>query len=311
MFYLLNDYNSMIEEKITTVLPDSVKMTIETIIKQLGISTQTFTTTKTNTQLYEAKKTRTTSRRSSYSEWETKRIFKPTVLVEKEGSEKIMSEIRVNLNKISAKNYETNRNIILGHIETITNTEEVEQIANTIFEIASTNKFFSEIYSKLYKELSEKYEIFNTILHNFLKGFILKLQNIQYVDPTGNYDEYCKYNKINDANKAISVFITNLVKNTVLETDQLLDLILEMQTYIFQMVLTPNKNNEIEEMTENLFLMITESSSFIKLSEKGEKIIENVKKMSEWKVKELPSISSRAIFKYKDIVDKLSNTVKK
>jgi hypothetical protein len=84
-----------------------------------------------------------------------------------------------------------------------------------------------------------------------------------------------------------------------------------MQTYIFQMVLTPNKNNEIEEMTENLFLMITESSSFIKLSEKGEKIIENVKKMSEWKVKELPSISSRAIFKYKDIVDKLSNTVKK
>jgi hypothetical protein len=133
-----------------------------------------------------------------------------------------------------------------------------------------------------------------------------RLRNIIYVPPNGNYDEYCKYNKINDANKATSVFIVNLVKNSVLKVDQLFELICEIQKYIFEMIEIPGKTNEIEEMTENLFLLITESITYMTDNENGKDIIENIRKMSEWKVKEVPSISSRAIFKYKDLMDKLT-----
>lgn len=309
MYYSLNDYQLILQEKIIGILPESTKIIIDKIIKQLGVSTPTFISKPANN--YEQRRGKVNHRRannnsSSNTDWETLRSFKPTVIVEKEGIEKIMSDIRMNLNKISAKNYDTNRDFILTHLESITTQEEVCSVANAIFEIASTNKFFSEIYSKLYKELTNKYEIFTTILQDFLKGFIERLKNLQYVDPNGNYDEYCKYNKLNDANKSISVFITNLVKNEVVSSETLYELILEIQEYIFDRVNVPEKINEIEEMTENLFLLFTNSISFMTNDENSKKIIENIRIMSQWKVKEFPSISSRAIFKYKDMVDKLA-----
>ena len=306
MFYTLTDYSTIIDEKIQMVVPDSIKIIIDKIIKQLGITIQMMSTkisTISNHYNNDQRKSRM-NRKSGNTDWETLRSFKPTVITEKEGPDKIMSEIRGSLNKMSQKNYETNRDLIFGYIAAISEESTIQQIAHNIFEIASTNKFFSEIYSKLYKELAEKYEIFNTILQDFLKGFMDRLHNIRYVDQNTDYDAYCTNNKINDANKAISLFITNLVKNSVLSIEVVIDILYDIQQSIFAQVQLLDKTNEIEELTEHLSILFLPMVSFIKESPKGQEILIKIREMSEWKLKQFPSISSRAIFKYKDMVEK-------
>jgi MIF4G domain len=311
MFYTLADYHTIIEEKVQTVLPDSVKIIIDKVIKQLGVTIQTvYSKVSTITNHYNDQRKQRPNRRpnnnnSSNADWETLRSFKPTVIAEKEGSEKIMSDIRGSLNKMSQKNYDTNRDLIIGYMNAISEQETIKQIANNIFEIASTNKFFSEIYSKLYKELAEKYEIFSITLQDFLKGFMDRLHNIRFVDQNIDYDAYCSNNKINDATKASSLFITNLVKISVLSIDQVIDILYDIQKTIYDNVQIPDKTNEIEELTEHLFILLSPLSSLMNESERGRKILEKIREMSEWKLKEFPSISSRAIFKCKDLVEKL------
>jgi hypothetical protein len=76
---------------------------------------------------------------------------------------------------------------------------------------------------------------------------------------------------------------------------------------LFDLVLSyvdvENKTNEIDEITENIFLLISSSEKSLIECDKWNIIVENVKTSSQYKAKEHLSISSRAIFKYKDIND--------
>ena len=222
-----------------------------------------------------------------------------------------MNDIRASLNKISNKNYDTNRDIIIGLLNDLVsekkeNTEtELAKIGNNIFDIASTNKFFSEIYANLYKDISEKFpEIFNSILLLFLEGFTNTMKTIRYVDQKENYDDFCKYNKENDKRKATSMFITNLVKNNVIEPQVLIQIIQTIQTNLNTYMNEENCINEVEEIIENIFILLTNNTTFLKSCENTE-IIVFIQNLSKLKPKDLPSISSRSIFKCLDIIDKL------
>jgi hypothetical protein len=67
------------------------------------------------------------------------------------------------LNKLSDKNYIDMRNRIIENIdklieENIT-SEDMLRISSAIFDIASTNRFYSKIYADLYSDLSTKYDV--------------------------------------------------------------------------------------------------------------------------------------------------------
>jgi hypothetical protein len=186
---------------------------------------------------------------------------------------------------------------------------QFEKIANNIFEIASTNKFFSEIYAKLYRELTLQFpEVFNKIVNTFVIGFTETMRNIKYVDQNVNYDEFCKYNKENDKRKATSVFITNLIKENVIEIDVLVSLISDIQTILDEYINTPNKTNEVEEITENIFLLFTNDMNLLQKTNTNH-LFDKIRVLASMKPKELPSISSRAIFKYMDILEKFQKSL--
>jgi len=297
LFYTLTSYKDMVS---SYILPANVLAIIDNLKKRLNI--------KPNVSINYKQKY---NRNSEKTTWETLPTFKPTVIEEKQGTEKIMNDIRICLNKISLKNYETNRNLIIDHINKLTVITDIQKIGNNIFDIASTNTFFSEIYSKLYKELSEKWQIFKDILSDFLKSYTTNIYNIKYVDSNNDYDEFCKYNKINDARKATSVFIVNLVKHAVIPIDYLMDIIIEIQDKIFEFIKENDKLHEVEEITENIFLLVTQSKEFAKTNEKWEIILKNIKTMSEYKSTNFLSLSNRSIFKYMDILDNIQPLQKK
>jgi hypothetical protein len=68
----------------------------------------------------------------------------------------------------------------------------------------------------------------------------------------------------------------------------------------------PDKSNEVEEFTENLYLFVTMTKGDVLSNERWKSILPNVKKISEYKSKEYKSLSNRAIFKHMDIMDILA-----
>lgn len=311
VYYSLNDYMS-ISKGFTKAeyLTENVKSVIQFLSNKFGGYVSEVRPREPRE--YREKKGRGFSSKSNDDSWTVVRDFKPTIIKEKsEGVEKIISDIRGALNKISAKNYDTNLNVIIEKLKEIknlcnTSEEEIKKVAENIFDIASTNKFFSEIYANLYKTLLKEFpEVFTSILDKCIQGFTETMKCIKYVDQNTNYDDFCRYNKENDKRKATSVFITNLVKSGVLPISMVIWLITELHDILNIYIKESGKLNEVEEITENIYLLLTSYSEILK--EAVSEIKPHIQRLSELKCKDLPSLSSRAIFKYIDIIEKMNN----
>lgn len=194
-------------------------------------------------------------------------------------------------------------------IEHETTDENMMKIGHSIFTIASSNSFYSELYAKLFKILMDEHEIFKKIFEDNYKVFMNLFDNIEYVDPKKNYDKFCEYTKTNDNRRAMSLFLVNLMKNNVIEKDEILEIIINLQKLIMKYIAKPDKTNEVEELNENLYIIITSSSNKIKFgSDEGtENIIKDIEfiGMLKPKMKEYPSITNKTIFKHMDIITEL------
>jgi len=249
--------------------------------------------------------------------WEDTRITfnAPSVKEEKVGMEKYLLEIRVALNKMSKKNYENQRDSILINLDKFINTcneeninaqENIKKISELIFQIASTNKFFSDIYANLYKELISHNEVFQEILSAHITTYVSNIKFIEYSDPEDNYELYCNNNKQNDARKAMSVFLVNLMKLKMLPVLRILNIMVAFQTLVMEYIDEENKVNEVDEITEVLFLFLQEGKDYFDEC-KGEwiwkfVIKQNIETLAKCSKKDKKSLSSRAIFKYMDMV---------
>ena len=241
--------------------------------------------------------------------WETQPVLKKTVLnLHVDGIEKKLSDVRVLLNKISTKTYEIIKENIISQITEIAvseNKEDIQKIVAFIFDIASSNKFYSELYAQLYKELIEKFPLFKDEIHPYIEQYLESINAIVFVDQNTDYDAFCLNNKKNEKRKTISTFMINLLHNGILEKQKIMDIIIRFQTIALQYMDEENRVNEIEEITENLFLLITMAYPLLMDDEIWKLIIvPNIETFVGYKVKDKKSYSSRALFKQMDIRDK-------
>ena len=81
------------------------------------------------------------------AKWDKQQVFKGTKKEEKIGIDKHIDEIRILLNKISDKNYDTNKNSIIQKIKDCLEhnehvNEDVKKVVTVLFDIAKSNKFY-------------------------------------------------------------------------------------------------------------------------------------------------------------------------
>jgi hypothetical protein len=247
-------------------------------------------------------------------EWETARTpaFKITKLEIKEGVEKKINDVRGLLNKLSTKNYETQRGVILDNIsmlflEAELSDEDKTKLVLSVLEIARSNKFYSELYADLCKELSDAFPLFGELLPKVLIIYTETLNDINYIDHNVDYDGFCNYTKSNDLRKSCAVFIVNLMKRGVLEKSQIINIIVDLIGFVRRYIDEDNRSNEVDEITENLYLFITQSKTvLVDQSAWKTVILPFIQHASKMKSKDHKSLSSRAVFKYMDILDDLS-----
>jgi hypothetical protein len=75
----------------------------------------------------------------------------------------------------------------------------------------------------------------------------------------------------------------------------------------------PEKSNEVEELTENLFIIVTKSKDYLGKGETKpawDVIIKNIEFVTilKPKIKEYPSITNKTIFKHMDLFEEISST---
>lgn len=240
-------------------------------------------------------------------DWETIRAFQATELVRVQGIESHINNIRAYLNRLTNDSYSETRDTILKEISDLTannaDNDCLLKIGTSIFNTASSNQFYSELYARLYKELISSYPIFETIFDTNLGEFLGLFESIEYCDPKKDYDKFCAMNKDNDRRKAMSLFIVNLMKQGIIPPDQVIGIVISLQKLIREYIKTPGKTNELDEISENMFIIIKNSHKQLVTLEEWANVLNSVTYVSLLKAKSYPSITNKTIFKHVDILE--------
>ena len=245
------------------------------------------------------------------SDWEVLRTFQTTKIEEKEGIEGKIDILRSNMNKLSDKNFSDIKEKIIENINEIfnenCNSEEILRVVTIIFEIASTNRFYSKIYADLYTELIQKYDIMLKVFEENFNKFLSLFDIIEYVEPSVDYDKFCKINKDNEKRKALAAFFINLMNNNIISKIKIIDIVKNLLNQINEYISQDNKKNEVVELTENVAIFYKKKLfSYQDMNydlENGSTINEFIYKLAHSKTKNYLSLTNKSIFKFMDLID--------
>jgi len=268
------------------------------------------------------------------SEWDTILSFQKTEIKKKEGIELGIDNIRSYLNKLTDKTYTAMYDNIMKEISELftasrddtseehNTTAVMNRVALSIFNTASSNAFYSEIYARLFRDLMQQEDgigsqsVFRDVFEQNLASFMSLFETIEYCDPKKNYDKFCDINKANEKRKAMSLFIVNLMKNGIVEKSEVIALMRQIQELLYANMRQEGKTNEVDELTENLYIMVKHGHSLLTASD--EEIVESfrvrveqITEISKLKIKMKPSITNKSIFRHLDMLDEISGKAKK
>lgn len=238
-------------------------------------------------------------------DWDALRKFQTTEIKKKDGIDMNIDNIRKHLNKITEKNYDKMYEQICQEITPLTDAsvEDLDKIGDAIFTIASGNAFYSKTYAKLYNDLMCRYNFMDNIFKSNLNKFSELFTTIEYYNPNVDYDKFCENNKTNDKRRALSTFYVNLMKENAIEKHEIIKIINNVQTYMMEKIQTEGNKEIVDELSENIFILITNSSEELEDEDEWENIIDNVKVYSKSNVKHFPSATTKSIFKHMDMLD--------
>ena len=249
-------------------------------------------------------------------DWESIRSFQATELKKRQGIDAHLDGIRSDLNKITDKTYDEVFAALCARIDELKDEPDAAHLITVgaaIFNTASSNHFFSAVYARLFRQLLHKYDaVFQNVFQSNFDQFMALFKTIEHADAKKDYTRFCEVNKTNDKRRAMSLFIINLMKEGVVTTLQVLDIVQQLQSLIRENMRQSDRTNEVEELTENLFIILKDAHSFLRAghAEEWTAIVTEVEFTGQLKPKnaKCPSITNKTIFKHMDILDALKKT---
>ena len=261
------------------------------------------------------RKPRITASEITEDDWETIRRFQATDLKKREGIDAHLDGIRSDLNKITDKTFDEVFAALCVRIDALKDEPDashLQTVGGAIFNTASSNHFFSAVYARLFHQLLQKYDdVFKGAFQTNFDQFMTLFKTIEHADAKKDYTRFCEVNKTNDKRRAMSLFIINLMKVGVVSTTQVLDIVQQLQSLIREHMRQTNRTNEVEELTENLFIILKDAHPQLSKAhaEDWDVVVREVEYNSKLKPKnaKYPSVTNKTIFKHMDIVDEFKN----
>lgn len=291
-------------------IPENTKKTIDNIIHQV-CSPGYEKTPNFHHEKKHKKRRHRGNHETSEEDWEAIRTFQKTQIERKEGIQKKVDELRLLLNKITQKTYEKISTMVYEKIDEIVvlanenddGNSDADLISSTIFTIATTNKFNSSLYASLYTQLFEKYDFIKNDFKERMKNVETIYDTINYVSPDEDYDLFCKYNLENEKRRATTTFMVNLMKESLIEKETLINIADNIIQKIKMLIDDDDNEAKVEELSENIYILTVEPYKLMNGS--IDHIIEDIKKISLYKTKDYSSLTHKTVFKFMDILDNI------
>ena len=319
--YTLKDFNDIAFNGFNLVLSDDVIRVISGLAQEVGspdyVKTPVFKKREnpmkveptTSSLIPKKKRGNKNMEVLNDDEWGVIRSFQTTKLEDKVGLDAKIDMIRSHLNKMTDKNYIDMRNKIIDIIDSIivdnVGSDDMTRVSSIIFEIASTNRFFSKIYADLYSDLIIKYDDMKTIFEVSLNKFTELFSTVEFVESTVDYDKFCRINKDNEKRKALSAFFVNLMNNNIITKEKIVDITRNLLSQLYSLIMVDNKKNEVDELTENIALLYKKDLyDTVKYDPIEDMTIPQlIDKLAHCKSKDYKSFTNKAIFKFMDLIE--------
>lgn len=243
----------------------------------------------------------------SSDDWESIRTFQTTKLEQTMGIEGDINELRLYLNKLTDKTFLDMREKIIDKINSVCKDyeEDTYKMGILLYDLCSTNRFYSKIFADLFAELASMYDWLRIQFKEKYDNLMDQYININYVDSDKDYDGFCEMNKTNEKRRAITTFYLNLALNGFITKERIVVLLQDLLSSIMLMINQPNKKNEVDELTEIVGILFNKeildvTGSYYVLDKT---IIDTVSSLAKQKARDYPSLSNKSIFKYMDLVE--------
>ena len=320
VIYTIQDFDNIKWSDSTFTLPQETTDLINLLTQQVGaptyVKTPSFSnknSTINNDKNSYRKKKRRNEEVNTPDDWQSLRSFQKTEFVKMEGIEKEIDGIRALINKLTDKTYDKiieKLTTILDEIKDNENCDDIyiDKIGHSIFTMATSNKFNSNVYARLANELQTKYEFMTNIVDNNINEFMKLFEDMEFVSPEVDYNKFCEMNIVNEKRRAMSLFLTSLYKNNVITLDFVFDKIISIQNMIMkeETMLNESKYMEVNELSENLYIFLTSIPYSTLVSYSGwSQIMDNLLQIKNIDTKKFMGISPKSKFKHMDILDKL------
>ena len=296
-YYKIEDFSNIAFGGFSYKLPDNVIQVIKTL--EASIVPTEEPKLQQPTSVITRRKPKQIIGGSRVDDWNMVRTAKP-VEVKDSGPEKVIKDIRIALNKFTNKNADVQTELLTQLIRQVCE-DDISKMTNMVFDIVSSNGFYSEIYVGLYKHLISEFTFFADKLPDILGKYKDSFNNIVPVDPNLDYDAYCVYTKRNDMRKSMTTFIVNLAKQSVLKTSDIIDLISHLENLVISLAIDASQSNAIEEIVDNLYIIITGSKSILR--DWSAANIFNISQLRKQDAVKYAGMTTRSSFKAMDIMD--------
>jgi hypothetical protein len=267
-----------------------------------------------NSRGYHSHRKRKNARNTEISneEWETIRSFQATKIETKTGIDGDIDQLRLLLNKITDKTFKDIRSKFIEKLDDIyennkndepeTFRSSCSKIAAIIYDISSTNKFYSKLFSDLFCELADKYEF---IRQEFLSRFATihqEYNTIVYIDPDEDYDAYCINNKLNERRRSLSAFLVHLARREFIEKQSIENILNTLVCRVERDLHNADNKNTNDELVENIAILFN-SDLFTNNDKDTSSFYNRIHSLSLLKSRDCKGLSNKSIFKCMDIVD--------
>lgn len=299
--YSLNDFNHIKVSTPNNPLPEDVLTTYNKLLTQLNIVISSPIEAE-----YKERRINKKQRLSKQTEAYPPITFKEKTVIEVVGPDKILSNIRGCFNKLAVKNYDTQRDLLISYLNELRELNEESyliEISNQFFDIASKNSFYSEMYALLYKELTKICPLFEERKEQFLIDCVDSLETIIHVDEKSDYEGFCKNNKLNDVRRSMHTFLINLYKKGEFNIQDVFKIIKLIEDKLNQKINDVSQRHVIEELTEILYLFVSELSTELKTHQKWQSVFEFIERYSKCNISDYTGLNNRIKFKYMDMID--------
>ena len=251
--------------------------------------------------------------KKDYEDWSNIRGFKITQFKKTENLDVIKNKIKIEINKITNKNFNNIENNLNELIKNLDNLEliEKENIYKFIYNLLSKNNFNSEINCKLLKNLLH-IEDFNkeviSKINNYNKIFDSELFNYHLCNVEQDYDNLCKYNESKDYRINYTNFFKDMFLLDIYDNKVLFENIFFIQDKINSFKKNINYKNELIELSQHIFTFLSKNI-ILKINnyEEFKQIVVNLENIKNANLKENEGLCNKVKFQHMDILDLIKN----